>query len=115
MLKRAPSLTRLEAAFPGKGTEVRALLKGEKKTRDYASVKALVDACYNPPSYKYRLMTALNEILEGYGVETLSKNGVIVAEFINFGDCYDTTLLLKVDTCTVMITSWGDFVESNRL
>jgi hypothetical protein len=120
---RAPSLKRLESAFPGKGAELRALLKGERKTRSYASVQALEAACYNPPGYVYRLMTALNEVLDGYGIECLWRRGegpdschdLPFAEYINFGDAYDITIVRKVETGTIIITSWGDFAESNRL
>ena len=39
MTKPMPSLKRLEEAFPGKGAELRALLKKERNTRTYASVR----------------------------------------------------------------------------
>lgn len=116
MGKSMPSLARLESAFPGKGAEIRELLKGERKTRDYRSVQDLTRQCYNPPDYAHRLMTALNEILEGYGIECIGgTNGHPVAEYVNLGDTYTVTLVRKCETGTVMITTWGDFAESNRL
>ena len=117
MTKPMPSLKRLEEAFPGKGEELRKLLKKETKTRSYKSVQELEKACYNPPSYDYRLMTAINEIVEGFGVEYLYKpgGGEAVADYINMGDTYNTTIIRKVDTGTIIITTMGDFVESNRL
>lgn len=122
-MSRAPSLKRLEEAFPGKGKELRALLKGKTKTRSYQSVKDLVAGCYNPPDYPHRLMTALNEILEGHGVECLWRRGhspndctnLPLAEYVNMGDTYTTTLIRKVETGTILIACWGDFAESNRL
>ena len=115
-MKRSPSLARLEAAFPGKGAELRALLKGDVKTRSYDSVKHLIESCYNPPDYAYRLMTALNEITEGCGIEVITDKGDrVVAEYVVHGDTYVTTLVRKLDTGTVMLTSYGDFVEANRL
>jgi len=117
--KPVPSLKRLEAAFPGKGAEIRALLKGEKKTREYKSVQELMARCYHKPDYAYRLGTALNEILDGFGWEALHKegnpSGDPIAEYVNLGDTYTTTLVRKCDTGTVMITDWGSFAESNRL
>lgn len=110
-----PSAARLENAFPGKGKELRALLKGETKTRSYESVQRLIRACYHPPEYSYRLMTALNEIIEGHGLECIRKGDKAVAEYVNLGDTYITTLLLKIETGTIILTSWGDFVEGNRL
>jgi hypothetical protein len=114
-MTRAPSQKRLEEAFPGKGKELRELLKGERKTRSYKSVQELDRQCFYPPDYPHRLMTALNEITEGCGVETIYKNGKSVAEYINHGDPYVTTLLRIEETGTILITCWGDFVESNRL
>jgi hypothetical protein len=110
-----PSEKRLEEAFPGKGKELRELLTKKRKTRDYKSVQELERQCFNPPDYPYRLMTALNEITEGCGVEGIDKNGKCIAEYINHGDPYVTTLMRKVDTGHIWITCWGDFVESNRL
>lgn len=114
---RAPSLNRLEAAFPGKGKELRALLKGETKTRAYKSVQDLIARCYHKPEYSYRLMTALNEILDGYGIESIRKDGAAypIAEYVNMGDTYNTTIVYKLDTGTIQVTSYGDFVEVNRL
>lgn len=120
-MKRAPSLKRLEAAFPGKGAELRALLKGQTKTREYKSVQDLERACYHPPGYAYRLMTALNEITDGAGIEALYLRSdrpgqdEPYAEYINHGDTYTVTLVRKASTGTIFITSWGDFAETNRL
>lgn len=110
-MKRSPSLARLEAAFPGKGAELRALLKGEKKTYQYESVQNLIDQCHHTPDYAHRLMVALNEITEGFGIEALFKGGRLVAEYVNQGDTYTTTLIRKIETGTIMIGCMGDFVE----
>lgn len=110
-MRRAPSLKRLEEAFPGKGKDLRALIKGEKKTRDYASVRDLESRCWNQPGYVYRLMTALNEIIGGYGSEAIRKRGEVVAEYVNMGDCYNATLLYVVDSDTVRLTTVGDFIN----
>lgn len=114
-MNRAPSVNRLEAAFPGKGKALRALLKGEVKTDSYESVRYLLDECHHRPSYAHRLMTALNEILEGYGVETLYKGPYLVAEYVNMGDTYNTTIIRNYDTGSILITCMGDYVTSNRL
>jgi hypothetical protein len=61
-------------------------------------------------------MTALNEILDGFGDEAITdRNGIPVAEYVNMGDTYTTTLVRKIDTGTIMITSFGDYAERNRI
>ena len=110
-----PSLKALEEAFPGKGYELRQLLKGEVKTNEYLSVQDLERSCYNRPFYSHRLMVALNEIIEGFSVERLEKNGLPFADYVNMGDVYTTTLIRKIDSGTVMIRDIGSFIESNRL
>lgn len=114
-MNRAPSLKRLEAAFPGKGAALRALLKKEVKTKSYKSVQDLIAQYHHNPSYTHRLMTALDEIIEGYGVETLRKGDEVIAEYVNLGDTYAVTIIRKIDTGSIIISSWGDFAESNRL
>lgn len=36
-----------------------------------------------------------------------------VASYVNFGDTYDTTVLLDHETNRLQITSYGDWVESH--
>lgn len=115
MMNRVPSLKRLEDAFPGKGGELRALLKGEKRTKDYKSVQDLITSCHHRPSYAHRLMVAFDEILDGFGVEDLCKGDECIAEYVNLGDTYVTTIIRKIDTGSIILASWGDFAESNRL
>ena len=111
----APSLKRLEAAFPGKGAELRALLKGEKKTSDYQSVRDLVSQSYHHPSYAHRLMTALDEIIEGYGVEAVwDKSGSVAFEYVNMGDTYTTTIVRWYDSGHIEVTDWGTIVERDN-
>lgn len=59
-------------------------------------------------------MVALNEILDGYGVEVISEdtsNLEVHAEYINLGDTYTTTLLYDYTRQKWFVTSWGDWVE----
>ena len=114
------SAKRLESAFPGKGKELRAVLTGEKKTREYKSVQDLERSCHHGPDTHYRRMTALNEILEGYGIEAVWNEGEGPndcisdprAEYINMGDTYTTTILFDFQKGKYFLTTWGDFVES---
>lgn len=116
-MSRIPSVKTFEAAFPGKGNELRDLLRGRKKTTSYFSVIQLCTDSYNPPNYFDRLMCALNEILEGFGVEPIwGKDSEMepIAEYINMGDTYNTTILYDYDKGTFQVTSWGDWFEANE-
>jgi len=112
----APALERLEEVWPGKGEAIRDILHGKVKLKQtYKSVRELCDASYNVPSYEHKVFTALNEVIEGYGVEYIEKNEVLKATYVNMGDPYTTTLLLRDGSRLMQLTTYGDFVERNRL
>ena len=116
-MSRMPSIKTLEAAFPGKGAEIRALLKKERTTMSYESVKQWVNQCYHKPRYIDRLLLALNEILEGHGVEPIWGNDSVtwpIAEYVNMGDTYNTTILYDRDHGTIQVTCLGDWIERNE-
>ena len=114
---RSPTAKNLEAHFPGKGRELRDLLTGKRKTMTYVSVQEWCGQCWYLMNYTARLMYALNEILEGYGVEPIwgsESDTQPIAEYVNMGDTYNTTLLLDYDKDRVVLTSLGDWVEKNE-
>lgn len=59
----------------------------------------------------------INEILGGYGVEPLRgvwwcrSCGNCHAEYVNFGDPYDLTVVYDYHRCMFRVMSWGDYVE----
>lgn len=67
-------------------------------------------------------MHAINEFLEGFGVESLelADNQKWVdkyymwsrASYVNMGDTYAATILRDNKTGSYTIKSWGDFVEA---
>ena len=111
-----PSIKTLETATmdKSKAKELRELLKGERKTRDYKSVQQLESQCFNSPDHVYRLMTACNEIMEGFGLEVVSKDGNAVYEYVNLGDTYTTTLIRHIPSGRYIVGSWGDIVEKGE-
>ena len=114
---RLPSIKTLEDAFPGKGKEIRELLEKKRSTRDYKSVQKWEAQCYNKPRYYERLLCALNEIVEGHGVEPIwaeESDWFPAAEYINMGDTYAATLLRDHGSGSIRVTSWGDWVERNE-
>jgi hypothetical protein len=62
-------------------------------------------------------MAAINEILQGFGVEALMGkyvdhyHGNIQATYVNLDDTYIPTILYDHIKEKFMCISWGDFVE----
>lgn len=123
---KIPTHTKLIAAFgEEKGSEAYAYLKGVKDARTHPVVIAWAEKCYHDPressrAYPECLMLALDAVLGGYGVEPIhghhvdNYHGDIQAVYINFGDTYDTTLLLDHETDRVSVTSYGDWIETHE-
>ena len=112
-----PSVKTLERATldPVKAKELRELLEGKRKTRDYASVQTLEKQCYHPPDYNYRLLIACNEILGGFGIEVIAQPGEMpIFEYINLGDTYTTTLMRNILTGRIFVSDMGTIVERER-
>ncbi len=110
------SQRRLEIAFPRKGKKLRDLIKGRVKPDQYKSVQCWIEQCYNPPSYQEQVELAINEVLEGYGVEAIFKGGRYPeVVYINLGDTYTTTLVYDYSRERWYLTSWGDYVERRKL
>lgn len=110
-----PSVKTLERAFPGQGIEIRNLLEGKVMTTEYKSVIDLCARCLHYPSYPHRLMTALNEILEGFGIEVIRPKDFTEHysyEHVNMGDTYVTTIMRRSDG-KIVVASVGDIVEKH--
>ena len=81
-------------------------------------------ACYNRPGIHLLKMYAINQILNGYGFESIGmpngcfsscQNPEVEIEYINFGDPYTCTLCrisgTRVPT-SYRVAGWGDVLES---
>ena len=92
---------------------VRGMIKGEVNPEDFKSVQDLVKSCYNYPDTLYQVMTALNEILEGHGIETLQDDWGSPAwgEYVNMGETYVPTIVYLYDKERFVVSSWGDLAE----
>jgi hypothetical protein len=103
-----------------KAIEIKKVIEISINAMDYKSVINWVNQCYNTPSAKELQMCAINEILSGYGVESVTVENMwinsyyqnICATYVNLGDTYMSTVLLDHITGKFVITSWGDFYES---
>ena len=75
-------------------------------------------SCYSAPTTGALEMHALNELLNGFGVEGLGKGDDDYGytppfEFINLGDPYNTTIIRNNRSGTYFISTWGDVAERN--
>lgn len=107
----------IEAAFPGHGQAVFDLIRGKTDPETYKSVETWVRECFNEPSDHDKLMLAINEEIEGYGVNAISEDGYKsgmwpVMEYVNQGESYATTVVYDRIDDEFLITSWGDWYES---
>jgi hypothetical protein len=101
-------------------TIARRLMKGEIRVTDnpaFPATNRWIASCYHPPRRIDKILSALNELLECFGVEAFNSRESrmhAIAEYLNTGDTYSTTILFRHDTGTFRLTSWGDFLEANE-
>lgn len=112
---KKPSRKTLEAAFPGKGKELRNVIDGTVNQAKCDSVIELCMRAYRHPTYSHMLLTAINEIIEGHGIEHIrpkDEGRHPSYDYINMGDPYATTILLRSDG-RLIVGCWGDIVEAH--
>ena len=93
---RKPSIKALNAAFPGKGKQVRKLLDSDKAVLSNPAVERHLDRCYHQPSNACLRLIAINDVLDMHGVEYVShgRNARSPAFwYLNAGDSYATTIV----------------------
>lgn len=73
--------------------------------------------CYNRPDDVSLQLSALNELIGGYGVEGLGKNDrapyTPPFEYINTGDTYNATIIRDNRKGRFFISDWGTVVETH--
>ena len=121
------SFDELEKAFPDLNVYNLILIDlitnkqlNPKILKRFESVEKWVNQCFNPPSDTELELYALNELLEGHGVEAIYMETVYVdsywnnciGEYINMGDTYLTTIVYDTINQSYHLTSWGDFYEA---
>lgn len=115
----APSKKRLMESLgvtSEKAELVRRLIRREVKTSDAAlfpKTASWLEQCYHWPCYRERLMSCLNEVIQGIGVEAIQGDNWRwpAATYINTGDTYSPTLLLDWEKSTISLTTWEDWIE----
>lgn len=97
--------------------KIKGIIEGTIDPLTFDSVKKWVDQCYNMPSKLELKLEAINEILEGYGVEYIestsdnfdSPEGL---SYINLGDTYTPTVIFDHGSNKFKYCSYGDIIES---
>lgn len=106
-------LERAEGAFPGKGQLILNLIQDKTDPAMYASVALWIRQCFNTPKRIELKMLAINEILEGHGVEAIFSEGEMWPdmEYVNMGDAYNATVVYDYIDGKFIVTTWGDWIE----
>jgi hypothetical protein len=100
--------------------KVNGILNGTIDPETFQSVQDWISQCFNKPSSDEMKMRAINQILEGYGIESVRtskwKNGYwcdILCTYVNMGDSYITTVIHHRKH-GFMVSSIGDVIEKNK-
>jgi hypothetical protein len=98
--------------------KIKALVNYELEPDQFESVDAWIRQCYNEPSIDEKIMCALNELLDGHGIEAIrdsrqwdSYYGDCRFSYVNMGDTYNATILYDCMNDRYILSSWGDVVE----
>lgn len=99
---------------------VNSILNGCTNPLSYKSVQLWGAQFINMPSVDELKLCAINEILEGYGIESVRttkwKNGHwqdILCTYVNMGDAYIPTII-NHRKHGFMVSSIGDIIEKNK-
>jgi len=92
------------------------------KLDQFKSVQHLRKQCYNPPDRITEQMEALNELIDGFGIESIRIEDYwhsnywqdVIGVYVNLGDTYILTIIYNVIDEQFEFTSWGDYYESKE-
>jgi len=92
------------------------------KLDQFKSVQHLRKQCYNPPDRITEQMEVLNELIDGFGIESIRIEDYwhsnywqdVIGVYVNLGDTYILTIIYNVIDNQFEFTSWGDFYESKE-
>lgn len=116
---RAPSVKKLRQFWPDQALTLRKLMTNKLDPVNPAAFPQThqwLCQCYHRPSRIELIMSALSETLDAFGIEAIWEgyehtSGDVIAEYVNMGDTYDTTILYSHHHDRFEVTSWGDWVE----
>lgn len=87
----------------------------EQLEEEFTDCAGLASQSYHPHAYTHMQMIALNQLLEGHGVEAIEHDDKYYS-YINMGDTYCATIfdngeLIITDYGELIITDYGTFIE----
>ena len=103
--------------------KIKAIIKDQEiKLDQFKSVQYLRKQCFNPPDRVNEQLEAINELIDGHGVEAIRIDdywhsnywGNCIGLYVNMGDTYTLTIIYDVIENQFEFTSWGDFYESKE-
>lgn len=107
-------------ATPEQIETVNYILNGTLDPETFQSVTTWLSQCFNKPNSDEMKMCAINEVLEGYGIEAVRtskwKNGYwcdILCTYVNMGDSYIPTVIHHRKH-GFMVASIDDINEKNK-
>jgi hypothetical protein len=71
-----------------------------------------VAQCHNFPSRQELTMSALNDVIEGFGTEPIrppNDSNTLLATYVNTGDTYSGTVVYDHEKEEYVLTTWGDW------
>ena len=86
--------------------QILGLVSGNIDAENYENVDRWLRQTYHRPSESASIMTAIDELLDGHGIESFEIGDTVVS-YVNMGDTYIMTVLFDGD---YHISSWGDYV-----
>ena len=104
---------------PEQADQINGLINGTVDPQNFSAVEAWVRSCWGMPKHDELVMCAINQIIEGCGVEGLPVEGAwidsyhhnFIASYVNTGDTYSPTILLDHENEEYLLTTLGDFLE----
>jgi hypothetical protein len=96
------------------------VINGSIDLDQFKSVNHMRKQCYNPPNELDEKMEALNELIDGHGIESSRMEGyyknhywsVCICIYVNQGESYAITIIYDVVNDRFEFTSWGDWIEA---
>jgi len=78
--------------------QVKAIIEGKKDPSELTGGANRIRECYNPPEDYDVALHAINQLIEGYGVEYVAHKDdtfreVYGVDYVNLGDTYTTTVV----------------------
>jgi hypothetical protein len=99
---------------------IRGVVKDQIDPEDeslFPKTSKWIRSCYNRPSKTALKLSALNELIGGFGVEGIGRNDnppyTPPYEYINTGDTYAATIIRDNLRNRYFVSDWGTIVERN--